>query len=76
MWVYTLVNTDYDGSKLLPHFLNYYHGREHVGGALLTTAAAARSPVAAACLHGAPAAPTAGRHPRVACPPRATQRTA
>lgn len=24
-WVYTLVNTDYDGAKLLPHFLNYYH---------------------------------------------------
>lgn len=26
VWVYTLVNTDYDGSKLLPHFFNYYHG--------------------------------------------------
>jgi hypothetical protein len=25
VWVYTLVNTDYDGNKLLPHFLNYYH---------------------------------------------------
>ncbi|KAL4430583.1 hypothetical protein ABPG77_005823 [Micractinium sp. CCAP 211/92] len=25
VWVYTLVNTDYDGAKLLPHFLNYYH---------------------------------------------------
>lgn len=25
VWVYTLVNTDYDGSKMLPHFLNYYH---------------------------------------------------
>jgi hypothetical protein len=24
--VYTLVNTDYDGNKLLPHFFNYYHG--------------------------------------------------
>ena len=25
MWVYTLVNTDYGGSQLLPHFFNYYH---------------------------------------------------
>jgi hypothetical protein len=25
VWVYTLVNTDYDGAKMLPHFLNYYH---------------------------------------------------
>lgn len=25
VWIYTLVNTDYDGSKLLPHFFNYYH---------------------------------------------------
>jgi hypothetical protein len=27
VWVYTLVNTDYDGNKLLPHFFNYYHGQ-------------------------------------------------
>ncbi|EFN55566.1 hypothetical protein CHLNCDRAFT_134048 [Chlorella variabilis] len=27
VWVYTLVNTDYHGNKLLPHFLNYYHGQ-------------------------------------------------
>ena len=25
VWVYTLVNTDYGGNRLLPHFLNYYH---------------------------------------------------
>ena len=25
--MYTLVNTDYHGNKLLPHFLNYYHGQ-------------------------------------------------
>lgn len=43
MWVYTLVNTDYGGNLLLPHFFNYYH--QHVRwGCRLGTAAQGRLP--------------------------------